>query len=518
MPPLDPGSPSARAAAIHERALEVAGEAELWLDPFGVVTWAGAAVERLLGRSAETLVGHALGELLGDLVVTAFLERLERDGEYSGTVSLTTASGELVQADLRGFPAGPHAPAGVCYVAVVRAMPGQTRMHTLLHHLVEGTASATGEAFFDALVRELARALKVHWAFVAEVDAASGEAAIRAIWGGDSLGEPFRYPLAGTPCERVVAGTLCHFPGGVANLFPDDLWLTEAGVESYMAIPLFGADGETVGHLGIMDTGPMVDDTLQVSFLRIFAARASAELIRLRDAAALAETARELARSNEELTRFSQAAAHDLQQPLTQIMGFIDLLQVELGADLTPRRARYIESVADGSLRMSRLIDSLLAYARAGGSRLEMAQCALREIVELAQQNLATDISAAGAHIEVGPLPTLESSAQSLLRVFQNLLANAIKFHQGSPRIKISAHGVPGGWAIEVTDDGIGIDPADHERIFDAFERVHGRAQYPGSGIGLATCRKLIERLGGELRLRSAPGAGSTFTVVLPTP
>jgi signal transduction histidine kinase len=395
-------------------------------------------------------------------------------------------------------------------------MPGPTRMHNLLHHLVEGTASATGEAFFEALVRSLASALKVHWAFVAETDTSRDEAVMRAIWVGDALGEPFRYPLAGTPCERVVAGTLCHFPGSVAALFPEDAWLAEAGVESYMAIPLLDSAGEAIGHLGIMDTLPMVDDTLQVSFLRIFAARASAELVRLRDAAALADTAHELRRSNDELSRFAQAAAHDLQQPLTQIIGFIDLLQIDLADALTPRRERYVASVADGSARLSHLIESLLAYARAGGSRLEMAEVPLADVLSLAQQNLASEIERTGAQVELGPLPVLVSSRNSLVRIFQNLLANALKFHRGAPHIQVSAEQTPDGWAIDVCDDGIGIAPEDHERVFTTFERLHSRGEYPGSGIGLATCRKLIERLGGELRLRSAVGAGSTFTVVLP--
>lgn len=392
----------------------------------------------------------------------------------------------------------------------------QVHMRAVLEHLVEGTAAATGEAFFQALVRSLSRALDVRWAFVAQLDPDKTEAQIRAIWAGADFGDNFSYSLVGTPCEKVVRTGLCHFPSDVARQFPDDAWLADAGVEGYMAIPLVDERGEPVGHLGIMDSRPMPHEPTKVSLLKIFAARAAAELARLRDEAALADKARELERSNEELARFAHAAAHDLQQPLTQVMGFIDLLRNELGDELNPRRARYITAVADGATRMSQLIDSLLAYARAGGSRLDLSEVPLGETIDQAQEQLASEIERTGAVIEVGPLPSVRSAPQSLVRVFQNLLANAIKFTEATPHIRVTARRVPGAWAVDVADDGIGIPPEDHARIFEAFERLHSRGHYPGSGIGLATCKKLIERLGGTITLQSAPGAGSTFTVTLP--
>jgi signal transduction histidine kinase len=225
----------------------------------------------------------------------------------------------------------------------------------------------------------------------------------------------------------------------------------------------------------------------------------------------------ELERSNAELAEFASVVSHDLRSPLTSIAGFSQLFQEYYADHRDARATKCITGILDGVKRMQALIEDVLAYAQVGAQAppLEPIDCAV--IVERAVANLHAAIEERGALVTHTDLPTVDADATQLSRVFQNLIGNAIKYCRETPRVVISADRAGAAWLFSVRDNGIGMDAADAERIFGIFERAHSAAEYPGTGIGLAICKKTIERHGGRIWAESCVGKGTTFKFTLPT-
>ncbi|MBI4662825.1 MAG: PAS domain-containing protein [Verrucomicrobia bacterium] len=239
---------------------------------------------------------------------------------------------------------------------------------------------------------------------------------------------------------------------------------------------------------------------------------------------ALAQKAEELARSNAELEQFAYVASHDLQEPLRMVASYTQLLarryQEKLGADAL----EFIQYAVDGANRMQQLINDLLAYSRVGSKGKEFGKVDCAVILGQAIANLREAIEASAALVTNDDLPTVSGDATQLVQLLQNLISNALKFHgSDAPRVHVSAalRDRPGAaeekdWLFSVRDNGIGIDPQYSERIFVIFQRLHTQAQYPGTGIGLAICRKIVERHGGRIWVDSQLGQGATFFFTIP--
>ena len=231
----------------------------------------------------------------------------------------------------------------------------------------------------------------------------------------------------------------------------------------------------------------------------------------------LAQQADELARSNAELQEFAYVASHDLQEPLRVISGFVQLLSDRYTQQLDETGQEFIGYVVDGSERMKVLINDLLDYSRVGtqGKELEPLECA--GALEQAMSNLRVAIDESGARVTHDSLPRVNGDFNQLSQVFQNLISNAIKFRsEDAPAIHITSVMMGGSCVMSVTDNGIGIDPRHADRIFGMFKRLHGRGEYPGTGIGLAICSKIVERHAGKIWVESEPGKGATFSFTLP--
>ena len=241
---------------------------------------------------------------------------------------------------------------------------------------------------------------------------------------------------------------------------------------------------------------------------------AAMEQMRLR----LLAEATDLRRSNAELEQFAYVASHDLQEPLRKVASFCQLLQQRYGGQLDERADQYIEFAVDGAKRMQALINDLLAFSRVGrvGSDPEVVDG--DDLLARALANLATTIEETGAEIESDPLPPLEVEVSLVVALLQNLVANAIKFRRegATPHIRISVESRDGEHEFAVHDDGIGIEPEYAERVFVIFQRLHTKEAYEGTGIGLAMCRKIVERHGGRIWVESRPGDGSIFRFTLP--
>jgi len=238
---------------------------------------------------------------------------------------------------------------------------------------------------------------------------------------------------------------------------------------------------------------------------------------RTRAEAGLRSATANLERSNAELQQFAYTASHDLNEPLRMITSYLQLVQERLKDKLDPQAREFVGFALDGAQRMRALIADLLAYSRveAKGTAFEETDC--EQIFETSVQNLRVAIEENEATIEHQPLPKVRGDMVQLTQVFQNLIGNALKFHGAdAPHIRVGANQQNGEWAFYVRDNGIGIDPKDFDRIFVIFQRLHTRQEYSGTGMGLAICKKIVERHGGRIWVESAAQKGSTFYFTLP--
>jgi PAS domain S-box-containing protein len=232
---------------------------------------------------------------------------------------------------------------------------------------------------------------------------------------------------------------------------------------------------------------------------------------------ALKEKTEELARSNRDLEQFAYVASHDLQEPLRMVTSYVQLLARRYKGKLDSDADEFIAFAENGAIRMWRLINDLLTYSRVGawGKEFEPIDC--ETVLDQSLNNLKVAIEENGAVVTHDPLPTVMADNPQLVQLFQNLIGNAIKFRgKEPPRIHASAGRNGSGWIFSVRDNGIGIAPEYAERIFVIFQRLHGREEYPGTGIGLAICQKIVERHGGRIWVESEVGRGATFYFTLP--
>jgi len=234
---------------------------------------------------------------------------------------------------------------------------------------------------------------------------------------------------------------------------------------------------------------------------------------------ALREAHEELKRSNAELEQFAYVASHDLQEPLRMVASYSQLLGRRYESKLDSDAREFMAYIVDGATRMKQLIEDLLAYSRVGIKSQDFKPVSSEAALSRALFNLRTAIEEAGAVVTHDTMPTVQADEVQLGQLFQNLMGNALKFRSASvPRIHVSVSEKEAEWEFAVRDNGIGIEPQYYERIFMVFQRLHNKGEYPGTGIGLAICKKVVERHGGRIWVESRPGEGSSFHFTLPKP
>jgi signal transduction histidine kinase len=263
----------------------------------------------------------------------------------------------------------------------------------------------------------------------------------------------------------------------------------------------------TVGGIGLLVTVPLTGFGIWASWKlgrehrNVMTARQDLE-----------HSVKELARSNAELQQFAYVASHDLQEPLRMVSSYTQLLAKRYRGRLDADADDFIGFAVDGAARMQKLIQDLLAYSRVGTRDLERQSVSMDSVLEYATDMLQLVIKDTDAVVTNDSLPSIKVDERQMTQLFQNLISNAIKFRgQKPPRIHVSARRLDGEWLFSVHDNGIGIDPQYADRIFVIFQRLHNRDEYPGTGIGLAICKKIVERHGGRIWMESELGKGSTF-------
>lgn len=227
---------------------------------------------------------------------------------------------------------------------------------------------------------------------------------------------------------------------------------------------------------------------------------------------ALAQRTEELARSNRELEQFAYVASHDLQEPLRMVASYTQLLARRYKDKLDDDANEFIGYAVDGATRMQALITDLLALSRIGTRGKPLEDCETGAALERALANLRLSVAESGTTVTFDAMPKLKADVSQLTQLFQNLIGNAVKFRgKEAPHVHVGAEQQEGKWQFSVRDNGIGIKPEFFERIFVIFQRLHSKEEYPGTGIGLAVCKKIVERHGGQIWIESEPGQGTTF-------
>lgn len=287
-------------------------------------------------------------------------------------------------------------------------------------------------------------------------------------------------------------------------------------------VPLRTAGGTVLQWVGTLtDINDQKDqaDTLEgLVAARTIALRQEIE-VRSRAEERLRATDAELRRSNAELEAFAYVASHDLQEPLRKIQAFGDRLAQKAGDQLTAQCRDYLDRILSSATRMRRLIEDLLTFSRVTSRAQPFAPVDLNVTLREVLLDLDDLIEQTGAQLDAATLPTLDADPSQMRQLFQNLLGNALKFTKPGipPRVRFATEEAPPGHVrVVVSDDGIGFEPRYAERIFQVFQRLHGRAEYEGTGVGLAICKKIVERHGGTILARSQPGQGATFVLEFP--
>jgi PAS domain S-box-containing protein len=289
-----------------------------------------------------------------------------------------------------------------------------------------------------------------------------------------------------------------------------------AGLKSMFAFPVL-VGTEVAAILEFYTREVVEPDTVLLEVLTPIGAQLGRVVERQNAQEAIQQQSRELARSNSELEQFAYVASHDLQEPLRMVSSYMQLLGRRYKGKLDSDADEFIGYAVDGAARMQSLILDLLAFSRVGtrGSAFEKVDC--ETVFERTLANLKLAVDESGGAVTHDPLPTVTGDPLQLGQLFQNLIGNALKFRgDAAPQIHISAKKNGSEWQFTVKDNGIGIAPQYADRIFIIFQRLHRKEDYPGTGIGLAICKKIVERHGGAIRMESQPGEGTTFFFTLP--
>jgi PAS domain S-box-containing protein len=322
----------------------------------------------------------------------------------------------------------------------------------------------------------------------------------------------FGYPreeLIGKPVEILMPERFQHRHEAHRDAYVSDPHTRPMGI----GLELYGRRKDGSQFPVEISLSPMASEgePLVISNIRDVTWRKEAEE-RLRAVAA------DLARSNAELEQFAYVASHDLQEPLRMVASYTQLLARRYQGKLDEEADEFIGFAVDGARRMQELINDLLSYSRVGTRALQLDQVDTGQVVDQVVGDLTAAIRDSGGTVTRDELPIVRADPTQLRQLFQNLIANGIKFNQPNtpPHVHVAARREPRAWSFAVSDNGIGIESQYLDRIFVLFQRLHSRAEYPGTGIGLAICKKIVERHGGQMRVESEVGKGTTFRFTIP--
>ncbi|ARS88377.1 PAS domain S-box protein [Natrarchaeobaculum aegyptiacum] len=479
-----------RTLGRYETIVETVEDGIYTVDDDGYFRMVNEAYVELTGFSREELVGRHASEIVDDDVVER-ARSLAEEGGGKLEAEVETADGESLVVEATVTKHVDDVSGEKRRIGVVRDVTerkrrqrkleeSEQRYRTLVDHFPNGVV-----ALFD---EELEYTL-AGGQYIDDCTIAPGESA------------------GGATVERVANGQVANPTVEVG----DDVENERRTLESIFEAVL---DGESHSFELTHDDRDLLVHTIPV---RNADGEVFAGMLMAQDVTDRREYEQRLEESNERLEQFAHAASHDLQEPLRMISSYLTLLEQRYEDDLDEEGREFLAYAVDGADRMRAMIDGLLEFSRVESRGAPFEPVDLDEVLADVRRDLEVCIEERDADVVVEPLPTVLGDGNQLRQVFQNLLANGIEYAGADPpQIEVTADRKGRQWELAVEDDGIGIDPGDAEQIFGLFERLHGVEEHPGSGIGLALCERIVERHGGEIRVESEPGEGSTFYLTLP--
>lgn len=487
-----------------------------------------AAEDSVQGFTSEELLGRTsveTGVWASDEERTQFVTDLRsHGGVISREARMRHKNGAMV--DCRIWSVIVDIAGESCILTSTINISDQKRREALLIDLARGLSGDTGEPFFRSAVQHLGRAIAADLVMIGET-AVDGNVSSLAVMQDGQLQPNISYALAGTPCDLAVAGTdLCVYTDGIQQLFPQDQFLVDGGYRAYAGAALRDADGSSIGIVNAFWRKPQAASPDRDALMQIFASRITAELVRLRrdrEIQRLNETLEQrvnertdqLRATNAELESFGYSVSHDLQSPLRSIEGFSVLLARRLKGRLSEEEERLFDRVRVNVVRMHELINDLLALARASKGKLVLEEVNLSAIAGQVIAQLRQRDPQRQVQLSIQEGVSTRCDAKFARIILENLLGNAWKYSRDKADAAISFGALParegGRRMLFVRDNGAGFDMAYAGSLFKPFHRLHHEIEFEGSGIGLATVHRILERHGGTIRAESAAGAGACF-------
>jgi PAS domain S-box-containing protein len=518
----------------ERQAQQALGESRQRLEAFAAATFEGIVLSdqgrildcneqfaQMAGRTVEELRGTPIERLIAPEDRDRVMENIRTGRESVIEHRMVRGDGSRLTIEAHGRPSNP--PDSRLRHTAVRDITERKQAELRSELLAETASQLLATDSPDRVVEELCKKMLVFLDcqvfFNYLVDERAGRLRLNS--------------CAGIPAQEVqriewldYGGAIC---GCVARdgcrIVAEDIQQTDDppadlvrsyGIQAYVCHPLL-SQGRVLGTLSFGNRTRRRFTAEELSLIKAVADQVAIAMERQRVQAALRETAEELKRSNRDLEQFAYVASHDLQEPLRAVGGYVKLLERRFPETLDAKAREFVGGAVDGALRMERLISDLLTFSRVGTHGGSFVPTDLNAVLQQTLANLCASIQSADAVITHDGLPTLKVDGTQMMQLFQNLLSNALKFRSPSPpRIHVAVQKQDRRWVFSVRDNGIGIDPRYFERIFHVFQRLHTRRQYPGTGIGLAICKKIVERHGGELWVESEPGEGATFYFSIP--
>ena len=459
-------------------------------------------IRELLASAGRTPPTHAVTHAWS---MAEALESLRHDRYDTILLDLMLPDSERLDSVLRVHLAAPSVPLVVLTANEDAALASDALQHGAQDYLVKG-------AFDRDLLLRAIRYARERQAVLARLN--------RYVRDLETSEHKFRMVVTSTADGIVILdlGHVVRFSNpaaeGILGVAPGGLdgkpLSIQVGDDGQSEIELRGPGGETL----VIEAHPTAIEwegaPARVISLRDITERKRREVFERRAA--------ELARSNAELQQFAYLASHDLQEPLRTVTLFAQLLAKRSHDQLDEHGRRALGFIEEGASRMRAQIQALLDYSRVDGPSPELRPIDLEAVLAAGLSSLSAALETSGARVTHDPLPTVVADSDQMRQVLENLIHNAIKFHGAAPPlVHVSAERTPGEWIFSVKDNGIGIEPKYHERIFQIFQRLHQRDEYPGTGIGLAIVKRIVERQGGRIWVESSLGAGSTFRFTVPT-